>query len=135
MDVGNLVETILYLLPLVLFLYNNRKDSRTSTRKSVTEVKDLETRVSLLEMSIKHSDERDKEVMQKVTDTNRTVDSIDKGFLEFQVQHMKGMEKIEGRLQVIIERQGNLEKRQDKFDERLQAMESKIDKDCDKKGI
>ena len=132
MDVGNLVETILYLLPLVLFLYNNRKDSRTSTRKSVTEVKDLETRVSLLEMSIKHSDERDKEFMQKVTDTNRTVDSIDKGFLEFQVQHMKGMEKIEGRLQVIIERQGNLEKRQDKFDERLQTMEKKLNEDCNK---
>lgn len=132
MDIGSLVETLLYLLPLVLFLYNNRKDGRTSTRQAVTEVKDLETRVSLLELSTKHNEERDKEFMQKVTDTNRTVDSIDKGFLEFQVQHMKGMEKIEGRLQVIIERQGNLEKRQDKFDIRLQTMEKKLNEDHNK---
>ena len=129
MDIGSLVETLLYLLPLVLFLYNNRKDGRTSTRQAVTEVKDLETRVSLLELSTKHNEERDKELMQKVTDTNRTVEDIDKGFLQFQIQHMKSMEKIEGRLQVIIERQGNLEKRQDKFDIRLQTMEKKLNED------
>lgn len=124
MDIGQLVEALLAILPFFSLLYVTRKDSKSSVTQSVEEVKTLENRVNILELSTKHNDERDKEILKQVASTNVTVNNIDKGITSFQLEYAKGMEKINGRLIVVVEKQESLEARVDKLDEKLQAIEN-----------